>query len=330
MANALTPGAAETPAPAGGDEARRERFWRTLCERAVFVFALICMVFVLMAPQDRHLIPGRLALCLAPTAATALVAALQSRFPASWLLWTLRYFACLFFLPFFFRLTGQIAPLFPLGHFDDAIMAVDGLLLGDPRASLRFQEIWPHPLFGEFMCLAYLAYYLFLPFCGIVLVLTRLRRNPGPSADVAWYAACCALAYMLHYLAFFLFPVAGPAFHLAGGVARDPGYAASALHQFVVSAGDVPGGGFPSSHVSIALLHVFIAARFRRRGLCALAAAVTAAICAATVYTQAHYVADAMGGLASGALVWLLLAGIERARARRAPAEGQSAPSSPP
>ncbi|NMD35047.1 MAG: hypothetical protein GYA73_04110, partial [Planctomycetes bacterium] len=217
MANALTPGAAETPAPAGGDEARRERFWRTLCERAVFVFALICMVFVLMAPQDRHLIPGRLALCLAPTAATALVAALQSRFPASWLLWTLRYFACLFFLPFFFRLTGQIAPLFPLGHFDDAIMAVDGLLLGDPRASLRFQEIWPHPLFGEFMCLAYLAYYLFLPFCGIVLVLTRLRRNPGPSADVAWYAACCALAYMLHYLAFFLFPVAGPAFHLAGG-----------------------------------------------------------------------------------------------------------------
>jgi len=318
VADALTRDAAQALAPPRGDDARRERFWRALCERAVLIFALICMVFVLISPQDRHLIPVRLAFCLCPTAVIALAAALQSRFPSSWLLWALRYCACLIFLPFFFRLTGQIAPFFPLGHFDDSIMALDRLLLGDPHASLRFQEAWPHPLIGELMCLSYFAYYLFVPVYAVHLIVTRLKQHAGPSADVAWYTACCALAYMLHYLAFFLFPVEGPAFHLAGGVARDPGYAMSALHHLVVSNGDVPGGGFPSSHVSIALLHVFIAARFGWRRLCVAAAAATAAICAATVYTQAHYAADALGGLASGALVWLLLTGIENARRRDA------------
>ncbi len=318
MADAVTRRAPGRPGPPHDDDARRERFWLVLCERAVFAFALVCIGFILISPQDRHLIPQRIIFCLCPSAIAVLASRLQSRFPSSWLLWAVRYLACLFFLPFFFRLTGQIAPLFPLGRFDDWIMTLDRLLLGDLHASLRFQEIWPHPLFGELMCLSYLAYYLFVPLYAVVLIVTRLRRNPGPSADVAWYAACCALAYMLHYLAFFLLPVEGPAFHLAGGVTRDPGYALSALHHFVVSGGDVPGGGFPSSHVSIALLHAFIAARFGWRRLCVLAAAVTAAICAATVYTQAHYVADAIGGLASGALVWLLLTGIENARRRRA------------
>jgi membrane-associated phospholipid phosphatase len=306
-------GAHADASPAG------EGFWRRACERTMIAFSLLCAALIIASPQDRELVPVRLAVCAGPLLVIGLAAALLARSPASRVLWALRYVGPVLFLPFFFRLTGQIAPFFPLGYFDGGIMALDRRIFGDACASLRFQTIGPFasPCFGELMCLSYLAYYIFMPLYGGILIVTRLGRGPSPA--LAWYIACCAIAYVAHYVVFFLFPVEGPAFHLAGGVAQDPGFFFNRLHHLLVARGDVPGGCFPSSHVSIALLHVFIATRLGWRRIRILAALITLGVCFAIVYTQAHYATDALGGLCSGVFAWYFLAWLERRGARLAP-----------
>ena len=291
-----------------------EPFYRHFTDWLVLGFGLLCAVFVVISPEDRHLIPYRIVMCLVPAAAMQLAALLLRRFPGSRLLWVLRYAAPFLFLAFFFRLTGQIAPFFPLGHFDPWIVTLDGFFFGDPHVSIHFQETWPfsHPVFGEVMCLSYLAYFFFIPVFGGILAVRAVRRSPGPSALLAWYAGCVVLTYYLHYLVFFLFPVKGPVFHLASGIAQDPGYVVNRLHHLLVSNGDVPGGCFPSSHVAIAFLHAFIAARLGWRWLCAVSWVIALSICLSIVYTMAHYATDAPAGLLSAWLCWVAFGRVSR------------------
>ena len=292
----------------------QERFWRRLYDSLVLGFGLFCVVLVLIAPADRHLVPYRVIMCLLPAAVLLAADLLLRRFPDSGFLWFARYATPLFFFAFYFRLTGQIDPFFPLGHFDELIIKLDGMLFGDPRLSMNFQTMrfFAHPLFGEVMCFAYVAYFLFMPVFGGILIIGSLRGKPGPSTRCAWYVACVVVTYYLHYFVFFLFPVQGPAFTFATGIARDPGYVISWFHHLVVSRGDVPGGCFPSSHVAIAFLHALIARRLHWRKLYVISSVITVGICFSIVYTRTHYAADAVAGLISAAGCWLLLKQIER------------------
>lgn len=303
----------------------KERFLRRFSDGMVLAFGVFSAILVLASPQDRPLVPLRFIACLCPAAILSLVTLSLRSFPASKILWIARYATPLFFFAFYFRLTGQISPFFPLGHFDHLIARLDGILFGDPFLSMRFQETRPFssPAFGELMCLSYVAYFTFMPVFGGILIASAQWRRPGPSAVCAWYVACVVLTYYLHYIAFFLFPVAGPAFHgifplaapalgFDSGIKLDPGFVVNRFHHLIVSRGDVPGGCFPSSHVAIALLHALVAFRMRWPWLCGISAAIAVSICFSIVYTRTHYAADAVGGLISGLLCWFLLNAIER------------------
>jgi membrane-associated phospholipid phosphatase len=168
------------------------------------------------------------------------------------------------------------------------------------------------------MSLSYVAYFLFMPVFGGILIISGIWRRPGPKLMCAWYVCCVLVTYYLHYLVFFLFPVQGPAFHFDAGIALDPGFVINRFHQMIVSRGDVPGGCFPSSHVAVALLHALIAWRLRWRWLCAISAVITVSICLSIVYTRTHYAVDAVAGLISAVLCWFLIAKINRMAAARA------------
>jgi len=297
---------------------RTELFFRRLSDAAVVVFGLWCAFLVILAPQEPSLVPVRAAVCLAPGSLLLLFESLLRRRPHSRWLWIARYATPLLFLTFFFRLTGQVNPFFELGRFDEVIIKLDGFIFGDPYLSMHFQETSPFssPVFGEFMCLSYVAYFFFLPVFGGILIVRGLWRQPGPSALCSWYVSCVVLTYYLHYFAFFLFPVAGPAFHLDKGIALDPGFVINRLHHAIVSRGDVPGGCFPSSHVAVALIHTFIARRLGWPLLTVICTVITVSICFSIVYTRAHYATDAPAGLLSGLLCWLLWRAVERAAAR--------------
>ncbi len=289
-----------------------EQFYRRIYDISVCVFGGFCLILVWIAGGDPALVAGRTFMCIAPVAGIFVAGALLRRFPASPVLWTVRYSLPLFFLTFYFRLTGQIFPFLPEGFFDDTLVSLEKLMFGDPKLGLHLRtfRFFSSPLVGEVMCLVYLLYYAFLPVFGGRLIIRELWRKRGPSDVVAWYVVMVAVSYFLHYSFFFLFPAQGPAFYFVGEVEKDPGFLVSQLHHFVVSHFDVRGGAFPSSHVSIALLHVFIAAHLKWRNLCIASIVVTAGICLATVYTQAHYAVDSAAGLVSGFLCWIVLSRI--------------------
>lgn len=289
-----------------------ERFYRRLFDISLFAFSGLCAVFILLAEQDRDMIPLRLVVCALPLLLTAVLVQLLKRFPTNPLLWLLRYTTPLWFLTFFFRLTGQIFPVFPMGAFDPLMMRLDGLLFGDPQVAVHFQEqAWAaNPLFGEFMCGSYILYYILVPWFGVLLVCKDLWRRRGPSPIFAWYATVVSVTYYLHYAVFFLLPVAGPAFYTGTGVLQDPGFLLARVRYHISSGFDVSGGGFPSSHVSVALLHVFVALRFRWWKTLAGVSIITVGICFATVWTRAHYAVDSVGGLFSAVLCWMLFKAI--------------------
>ncbi len=258
---------------------RTESFFSRFYHCLVAGFGLLIVVLIALAPQEGRFL--RMIQALLPAAGLGLVALLLKRAPASRPLWILRYVLPFVFLTFYFRLSGQIEPFFPLGRFDELVMRLDGILFGDPLVSMHFQETPPfsNPFFGEFMCAAYVIYYLFIPVFGGILIVGAVWRRPGPSPICAWYVSCVLLTYFLHYFVFFLFPVEGPAFHIEGKVTLDPGFVVNHLHHLIVSTADVPGGCFPSSHVAIAFFHGFVARRLGWRRLEAISFAITAAIC---------------------------------------------------
>ncbi len=301
-----------------------ERRLRRFFDGLVVCFGLLCAVLVVISSQDRHLVVVRVIVCFLPATLLHVTAVLLRHRPFSRFLWISRYAIPLFFLAFFFRLTGQIAPFFPLGTFDAWIVQLDGLLFGDPQLSVNFQSVAPlsSPIFGEYMCFAYVAYFFFMPVFGGILIVSGVWKQPGPKRVCAWYIMTVLVTFYLHYMVFFLFPVQGPAFHFDAGIALDPGLLINRFHHMIVSRGDVPGGCFPSSHVAIALVHALIAWRLRWRWLCAISAAITVSICFSIVYTRTHYAADAVAGLISGILCWFLTRKIETVLARRPAAPG--------
>ena len=69
---------------------------------------------------------------------------------------------------------------------------------------------------------------------------------------------------------------------------------------------------FPSSHVSVCTVLMIITWHYGLRRLFWALVPIAVLLFLSTVYIRAHYAIDALAGLVSGALCWLLLAGVSR------------------
>ena len=223
---------------------------------------------------------------------------------------------------------GEFYPLYALVALYAAIGAVNtaagvahdavvqrweqALFGGQPaRAWIR---AWPWPWLSALLHAAYLSYYAILAAAPLGLWLSGRRgaaRRTTLVIMVTFYAC---------YLAFLLFPVAGPryVFPLARNEATV--VAPAALTQALLDRGAAWGTAFPSSHVAAALAASVSAAQgWRALGLVLVPAALL--LTAGTVYGQLHYAVDALAGAAIAALVLLLHPArtkMERAAAREA------------
>ena len=65
------------------------------------------------------------------------------------------------------------------------------------------------------------------------------------------------------------------------------------------AAGERPTAAFPSSHVGISTICMFLIAHARNYKLLAILAPLYFLLCCATVYIQAHYLVDAIAGVIS-------------------------------
>jgi membrane-associated phospholipid phosphatase len=143
---------------------------------------------------------------------------------------------------------------------------------------------------------AYLSYYLIVSAPALYLAWR------GDLAAVRRFVLVVIATFVICYLFFIFFPVAGPYYEFPHPPVWFTSNPPARLAYEALSTGSSYGAAFPSSHVAAALAATLAAARVSRHlGLLLLVPTILLTL--GVVYCQMHYGVDALAGLAVGALV---------------------------
>jgi len=217
--------------------------------------------------------------------------------------------------------TYELNRIYP--NLDHVFASLEQFFFGCQPA-LTLHEQWSSPVVSELLSLGYVSYF---PMIATVAMYYFCKRY-----DQFLRISFIILAsFFLFYIIFIFLPVAGPQYYyeavgtdqIAQGVLPDvghyfldhqkplpiPGVEGGVCHHLLVlthDAGERPTAAFPSSHVGIATVLMWLAWRARSRWLffCLLPLAVL--LFFATFYIQAHYVIDAIAGLFVGTAMFFL------------------------
>lgn len=158
------------------------------------------------------------------------------------------------------------------------------------------------------------AYFAFYPIIAATpITLLVLGRRAEAERAVTWIFA----TFLLCYLVFVTFPVAGPYYEYPRPAAWFLDNPAARLVYATLSRGSAYGAAFPSSHVAATLVAVAAAyAGSRTLGMVLTVPAILLTI--GVVYCQMHYAVDAVAGVVVAALV-VATGGVLERRAVRLP-----------
>ena len=196
------------------------------------------------------------------------------------------------------------------------------------QPALLFSEKLSHPVFSELLTLGYVSYY---PLMLIVpLYYLFYRYNEFPKASFVMLAS-----FFLFYVIFIFLPVAGPQYYYpaAGidsiregifpnigtyfethtGCLPIPGYQNGLMYKLLVFAhqsGERPTAAFPSSHVGIIVVLLWLVRATKNRRLFWSLVPFGVLMFFATFYIRAHYAIDALAGLAAGTVMYFLFTGL--------------------
>ena len=193
------------------------------------------------------------------------------------------------------------------------------------QPALVFHEVAPWPLLSELLDYGYVSYY---PMMVAVLLVFFFRRYQE-------FTRCAFIligSFFLYYIIFDLLPVVGPTYYFQAigidnvregvfpalgsyfdthndcmvvpGCTSGSGYW---LVEIAKMAGERPTAAFPSSHVGVATICMFLLYYLRSQRLFLVILPFYVCLCLATVYIQAHYVIDAIAGLLTGVAFYYLL-----------------------
>ena len=213
-------------------------------------------------------------------------------------------------------------PLFP--NLDHVFAGFEQQLLGCQPA-LFFAQTCSHPVFSELMHLGYASYFPMIAIVTLFYFFCRYKEFDRTEFIIL-------TAFFVYYVIFVFLPVTGPQYYyLAAGVDNIahgsfpdvgnyfathnealpiPGYAKGFFYQCVASAhetGEQPTAAFPSSHVGVTTILMILAWRSQNRKLFYGMLPLFILMCFATVYIQAHYVIDVLGGWVSGIIIFAVL-----------------------
>jgi membrane-associated phospholipid phosphatase len=176
-----------------------------------------------------------------------------------------------------------------VAHVRDLVVQRWEVALFGSEPSVTWHRAMPQPALSWVLHACYAAHYVI--FAGVPLYLW-LRAGLGEAERAVFTVA---LTFYVCYLAFALFPVAGPyyAFARPEGPAAEVGTAR--LVYRLLDSGSSYGTAFPSSHVAASWAAVLVGFR-KAPVLSGLLAPVALCLAAGTVYGQFHYVVDAIAG----------------------------------
>lgn len=218
--------------------------------------------------------------------------------------------------------TYELNRLFP--NLDHHFAAYEQWLCGCQPA-LLFSQAISHHVFSELMHLGYASYFPLIALVSLFYFFFRYKEF-----DRAVFIILTS--FFIYYVIFIFLPVTGPQYYyLAAGLdniaqgifpnvhdyfaTHDqplpmPGYSDGYFYQCVASAhatGERPTAAFPSSHVGITTILMILAWRSRSRPLFWGITPLYILMCLATVYIQAHYVVDVIGGWVSAVVIYAVL-----------------------
>ena len=195
------------------------------------------------------------------------------------------------------------------------------------QPALVFSQNLSSAVFSELMDMGYASYY---PMIVLVTLFYFFRRNK----DFERAAYVIMTSFFIFYVIFLLVPVTGPQFYykavglenIANGVFPNvhdyflthteclvsPGYQDGLFYGLVEdakNAGERPTAAFPSSHVGISTVLMLLAYKTRNKRLVLIMLPFYVLMFFATFYIQAHYAIDAIAGLLSGIIIFLVTYG---------------------
>lgn len=174
------------------------------------------------------------------------------------------------------------------------------LLLFGSQISQEWWRAAPSRLWSTIFHAAYLSYYL------IVSAPALYFAWKGDLPAVRRFVLVVIATFVICYLVFIFFPVAGPYYTFPRPDAWFLDNLPARLAYQALAAGSSFGAAFPSSHVAAAVAATIAASRSSPR-LGLLLIVPTLLLTLGVVYCQMHYGVDALGGLLVGAGVSLLL-----------------------
>jgi membrane-associated phospholipid phosphatase len=182
----------------------------------------------------------------------------------------------------------------------DALIRHWELLVFGGQISRDWWQAAPSQFWSTVFHAAYLSYYLILSAPALYFAWK------GDLAAVRRFVLVVMATFVICYLCFIFFPVAGPYYEFARPAGWFIQNLPARLAYEALASGSSYGAAFPSSHVAAALAATLAAMRASRRlGLVLLIP--TGLLTIGVVYCQMHYGVDALAGLAVGGLVtWLV------------------------
>ena len=216
-----------------------------------------------------------------------------------------------------------------LPNLDHVFVAAEQTVFGG-QPSLAFSQYMPWPVVSELMDMGYAAYYPMIALTAVYYFFWRYKEYERATFVIM-------ASFFAYYVIFVLVPVTGPTFYfkavgidqIAAGVFPNlgdyfnshteclpsPGYTDGFFYHLVEdakAAGERPTAAFPSSHVGISTVIMWLLWHTKNRRLFYAATPFYFFLCLATVYIQAHYAIDAIAGLITGTLFYFLFMRVAR------------------
>ncbi|MFC2096841.1 phosphatase PAP2 family protein [Bacteroidota bacterium] len=209
----------------------------------------------------------------------------------------IRYFYPLLLIGFFYSETDYLNNIF-FNDLDSFFEKLDFVIFGNQPSitfSAKYSQLW----ISELMYMGYFSYYLMI----IGVPLAVYFSKPEKTEQTIFIIIC---SFLIYYLIFIIVPAGGPQFYFDAIQSKPP--EALFFHkavEFMQRMGEGETGAFPSSHVGLALVFLYLAFK-NLKWLFYLLLPLVIFLCMATVYIKAHYFVDIIGGIITAPLfVWI-------------------------
>ncbi len=202
------------------------------------------------------------------------------------------------FLSFFYGETAAINNYIFPNDLDPIIIDLEEYLFGY-QPSIEFSIAFPQLWVSEVLNFGYLSLYLMTFVVCLSFFFFRI--------EIAERSIFIILSsFLIYYLIFIILPVVGPQyfFDYPFNTSVDSGLFSKAV-KFVQYYGEEPTGAFPSSHVGLVLIFLYLSKEYLY-WIFLILLPMFILIVLATVYIKAHYVVDVIAGLLSAPLIYYI------------------------